>query len=124
MGEGQVVMGSGMLALSGWVACVMTIVLQVAYYNRFFGRIEADLATAMKSTDKAHMRLDIIHAEAQEKIEALREKVHPLSRPCADLVELQTMISGQLATLASDSKNLKTAVEKLQSQVEKLHDKK
>lgn len=70
------------------------------------------------------MRLDIIHAEAQEKIEALREKVHPLSRPCADLVELQTMISGQLATLASDSKNLKTAVEKLQSQVEKLHDKK
>ena len=35
--EQGVVMSGNWLALSGWVACVITIVLQVAYYNRFFG---------------------------------------------------------------------------------------
>jgi len=123
MAEGQVIMGNGWLALSGWVACVMTIVLQVAYYNRFFGRIEADLVTTMKSTEKAHARLDIIHAEAQQKIADLSEKVHPLSRPCPELVTLQTTISGQLATLTESSKNLKASVDRLQAQVEKLNEK-
>ena len=108
MAGGQVIMGNGWLALSGWVACVMTVVLQVAYYNRFFGRIEADLATTMKATDKAHSRLDF-----------LQEQVHPQLRPCKELIELQNMIMSNLGAINANVSNLTKAVDKLQEQVEK-----
>lgn len=85
--EQGVVMSGNWLALSGWAACVITIVLQVAYYNRFFGRIEANLETVMKAAEKAHSRIDDI------------EKHPPLSRPCKELIDLQRDISDRLARI-------------------------
>ena len=69
---------------AGWTACVLTALIQVAYFNRIIGRLEESVKNIDAKAELAHKRVDkiILHVT-----------------PCPPLQELQSEIKDRLARI-------------------------
>ena len=76
---------------AGWTACGLTVLIQVACFNRVLGRLEEGIKNTDEKAELAHKRID---------------KVLTHIPPCPDLIELQQEIKDRLARIETKIDNL------------------
>jgi hypothetical protein len=76
---------------AGWTACGLTVLVQVACFNRIIGRLEEGVKNIDEKAELAHERID---------------KVAVHISPCPQLQELQSEIKDRLARIETKIDNL------------------